>query len=76
MQNVDLSLLSNINTYFSLRAKCWLRGGIGGQFPSFGGQVANTVTDSSLVVSYYLQAVKERSRETNTTSDANGTMGR
>ena len=23
----------NINTYFSLRAKCWIRGGIGGQFP-------------------------------------------
>ena len=67
MQNVDLSLLSNINTYFSLRAKCWIREGIGGQFPSFGGQVANTVTDSSLIVSYYLQAVKERSRETNTT---------
>ena len=25
---------TNINTYFSLREKCWLRGGIGGQFPS------------------------------------------
>ena len=25
--------LVNINTYFSLRAKCWLRGGVGGQFP-------------------------------------------
>ena len=24
---------ANINTYFSLRAKCWLRGGVGGQFP-------------------------------------------
>ena len=23
----------NIITYFSLRAKCWLRGGVGGQFP-------------------------------------------
>ena len=23
----------SINTYFSLRAKCWLRGGVGGQFP-------------------------------------------
>ena len=23
----------NINTYFSLRAKCWLKGGVGGQFP-------------------------------------------
>ena len=22
-----------INTYFSLRAKCWLKGGVGGQFP-------------------------------------------
>ena len=21
------------NTYFSLRAKCWVRGGVGGQFP-------------------------------------------
>ena len=26
-------MLVNINTYFSLRAKCWLRGGVGGQFP-------------------------------------------
>ena len=25
--------LGNINTYLSLRAKCWLRGGVGGQFP-------------------------------------------
>ena len=25
--------LANINTYFSLRAKCWLRGGVGEQFP-------------------------------------------
>ena len=25
--------LPNINTYFPLRAKCWLRGGVGGQFP-------------------------------------------
>ena len=25
---------TNINTYFSLREKGWLRGGIGGQFPS------------------------------------------
>ena len=24
---------SNINAYFSLGAKCWLRGGVGGQFP-------------------------------------------
>ena len=24
---------ANINTYFSLRAKCWIRGGVGGQFP-------------------------------------------
>ena len=24
---------TNINTYFSLRAKCWLRGGVGGLFP-------------------------------------------
>ena len=24
---------ANINTYFSLRAKCWLRGGVGGYFP-------------------------------------------
>ena len=24
---------TNINTYFSLRAKCWCRGGVGGQFP-------------------------------------------
>ena len=24
---------SNINTYFSLSAKCWIRGGVGGQFP-------------------------------------------
>ena len=24
---------ANINTYFSLVAKCWLRGGVGGQFP-------------------------------------------
>ena len=24
---------ANINTYFSLGAKCWLRGGVGGQFP-------------------------------------------
>ena len=24
---------ANIITYFSLRAKCWLRGGVGGQFP-------------------------------------------
>ena len=24
---------ANINTYFSFRAKCWLRGGVGGQFP-------------------------------------------
>ena len=23
----------NINTSFSLKAKCWLRGGVGGQFP-------------------------------------------
>ena len=27
-------LLANINTYFPLRAKCWLRGGVGGHFPS------------------------------------------
>ena len=29
-------MLVNINTYFSLRANCWLRGGgggVGGQFP-------------------------------------------
>ena len=26
-------MLVNINTYFSLRAKCWLREGVGGQFP-------------------------------------------
>ena len=32
-------MLVNINTYFSLRAKCWLRGGVGGQFP---GNVAVT----------------------------------
>ena len=25
--------VANINTYFSLRARCWLRGGVGGQFP-------------------------------------------
>ena len=24
---------ANIDTYLSLRAKCWLRGGVGGQFP-------------------------------------------
>ena len=24
---------ANINTYFSLREKGWLRGGVGGQFP-------------------------------------------
>ena len=24
----------NINTYFSLSTKCWLRGGVGGQFPT------------------------------------------
>ena len=24
---------SNVNTYFSRRAKCWLKGGVGGQFP-------------------------------------------
>ena len=24
---------ANIYTYFSLRAKCWLRAGVGGQFP-------------------------------------------
>ena len=24
---------ANIITYFSLRAKCWLGGGVGGQFP-------------------------------------------
>ena len=24
---------ANINTYFSLREKCELRGGVGGQFP-------------------------------------------
>ena len=24
---------ANINTYFSFRAKCWLKGGVGGQFP-------------------------------------------
>ena len=24
---------ANINTYFSLKAKCWLRRGVGGQFP-------------------------------------------
>ena len=23
----------NITTYFSLRAKCWVRGGVGGQIP-------------------------------------------
>ena len=23
---------TNLNTYFLLRAKCWLRGGVGGQF--------------------------------------------
>ena len=26
-------MLVNINTYLSLRAKCRLRGGVGGQFP-------------------------------------------
>ena len=26
--------LANINAYFSLTAKCWLRGGVGGHFPS------------------------------------------
>ena len=25
---------ANINTYFSFRAKCWFRGGVGGQFPT------------------------------------------
>ena len=24
---------SSFNTYFLLRAKCWVRGGVGGQFP-------------------------------------------
>ena len=24
---------ANINTYFSLRGKCWLKGAVGGQFP-------------------------------------------
>ena len=24
---------ANINTYFSLRTKCWLRGGVGEHFP-------------------------------------------
>ena len=24
---------ANINTYFSLREKCWLKEGVGGQFP-------------------------------------------
>ena len=27
-------LLANINTYFPLMEKCWLRGGVGGHFPS------------------------------------------
>ena len=26
----------NINTYFSLWEKCWVRGGVGGQFPRTG----------------------------------------
>ena len=25
-------IFRNINTYLSIRAKCWLRGGVGGQF--------------------------------------------
>ena len=24
---------ANINAYLPLRSKCWLRGGVGGQFP-------------------------------------------
>ena len=37
-KNIPLSLnfSANINTYFSLKAKCWLGeggGGVGGQFP-------------------------------------------
>ena len=35
-KNIPLSLnfSANINTYFSLKAKCWLgEGGVGGQFP-------------------------------------------
>ena len=28
----NLMLKVPINTYFSLKAKCWLRGGVGGQF--------------------------------------------
>ena len=26
-------LLVNTNTYLSLKAKCWVKGGVGGQFP-------------------------------------------
>ena len=33
-ENAHLPLpWANINTYFSLKAKCCLRGGVGGQFP-------------------------------------------
>ena len=33
-ETAHLSLpLANINTYFSIKAKGWLRGGAGGQFP-------------------------------------------
>ena len=73
----------NRQWHFSLRAKCWLRGGVGGQSlrnvywsNNFGWKVANAVTDSSPVVSYYLQAVTKRSRETNAASGAKRTMGR
>ena len=32
-ETADIPLpLANMNTYFSLRAKCWLKGGVGRQF--------------------------------------------
>ena len=31
-RELSLDLHCQINTYFSLKAKCWLRGGVGGQF--------------------------------------------
>ena len=42
---------ANINTYFSLKAKCWLRRGGGGHFPPLGLPVSVCVREMSVLQS-------------------------
>ena len=47
----------NINTYFSLRAKCWIRGGVGGQFPRTLNWSTNAINNTRKINSHVMLAV-------------------